>query len=155
LHGHGHPEQRLELGYLIKEDKLRGFFDQELTISERSTSLGNLIGKPKGASLRDWLFGPGAFGTLMSAKGFPSIPSQQDPYPGTGEKYFNGGYNTKRFTGIDYPNVFGWQIECNYKGVRDASGRPAFAQAFTEVITGFIQQFPFVKMPASSSEQVK
>ena len=39
LHGHGHPEQRLELGYLITDKKLTGFFNQEELIAERE-SLG-------------------------------------------------------------------------------------------------------------------
>ena len=29
LHGHGHPDQRLELGYLINDKKLASFYNQE------------------------------------------------------------------------------------------------------------------------------
>lgn len=152
LHGHGHPEQRLELGYLINDKKLTGFFNQAELITPSSTSLGNLLSRKGTGSLRDWLYGPQAFGTWMAEKGFPSVPSQQDPFPKEGEKYFNGGYNTRRYTGVDYPNVFGWQIESNFKGVRDAAGRPVFAMAFSEVITRFLKQFSFVKMPVASEE---
>lgn len=155
LHGHGHPEQRLEIGYLIADKKLAPFYEQSELISERSTSLGNLLVQKEVSPLREWLFGEKSFGTQMSAKGFPSVPSQQDPFPKEGEKYFNGGYNTKRYTGVGYPNVFGWQIESNYRGVRDPKGRPAFAMAFSDVITGFLRQFSFVKMPASTGEQVR
>lgn len=151
LHGHGHPIQRLELGYLINDKKLTKYFNQEEIIQASTTSLGNLLSIQQGEVLRKWLFGSSSFGTLMTEKGFPSVPSQQDPYPMDGDKYFNGGYNTKRYTGPNYPNVFGWQIECNFKGVRDASGRPAFAIAFSEVIVPFLKQFPFVKMPDTST----
>lgn len=155
LHGHGHPEQRLELGYLISDKKLMPFYEQTEMVTERNTSLGNLLQRKDVGSLRDWLFGERSFGTLMAAKGYPSVPSQQDPYPKEGEKYFNGGYNTKRYTGVNYPNVFGWQIESNYQRVRDPKGRPAFAIAFSEVITSFIRQFPFVKMPTSVADGVR
>ncbi|MFM7672598.1 MAG: hypothetical protein ACKO6Q_08420 [Bacteroidota bacterium] len=155
LHGHGHPEQRLEIGYLIPDKKLAPFFDQTELVSDRTTSLGNLLVRKEVSPLREWLFGEKSFGTRMAAKGFPSVPSQQDPYPKEGEKYFNGGYNTKRYTGVFYPNVFGWQIESNYKGVRDPNGRSAFAMAFSDVITSFIRQFSFVKMPASVLDQVR
>ena len=154
LHGHGHPEQRLELGYLINDKKLTGFFNQAEIVNSTGTSLGNLLSRKGTGSLRDWLYGPQAFGTWMAEKGFPSVPSQQDPYPKEGEKYFNGGYNTRRYTGVDYPHVFGWQIESNYKGVRDGAGRPVFALAFSEVITRFLRQFAFVQMPGSA-ESVK
>jgi hypothetical protein len=155
LHGHGHPEQRLEIGYLISDKKLTNFYAQQELVSERNTSLGNLLTRKEVSPLREWLFGERSFGTLMAAKGYPSVPSQQDPYPKEGEKYFNGGYNTKRYTGTSYPNVFGWQIESNYKGVRDPKGRPAFAMAFSDVITGFLRQFSFVKMPVTMGDQVR
>lgn len=151
LHGHGHPDQRLELGYMIKEKQLSAFFNQAELINPSTTSLGNLLTQSGTGSLRDWLYGKHAFGTLMAEKGFPSVPSQQDPYPKEGEKYFNGGYNTRRYTGVNYPNVFGWQIESNLKGVRDAAGRPVFAAAFCEVITGLLKQFSFVKMPVTTT----
>jgi hypothetical protein len=154
LHGHGHQEQRLELGYLINDKKLTGFFNEEEPIKASGTSLGNLLARKGTGSLRDWLYGANAFGTWMAEKGFPAVPSQQDPFPKEGEKYFNGGYNTRRYTGPEYPNVFGWQIESNFKGVRDAAGRPVFAAAFCEVITRFLNQFSFVKMP-QPADQVK
>lgn len=155
LHGHGHPEQRLEIGYLITDKKLTAFYEQSMILSDRSTSLGNLLVRKEVSPLREWLYGERSFGTLMASKGFPSVPSLQDPFPKEGEKYFNGGYNTKRYTGPAYPNVFGWQIESNYRGVRDPKGRPAFAMAFGDVITTFLRQFSFVKMPSSTGEQVR
>lgn len=155
LHGHGHPDQRLELGYLINDKKLASFYNQEEILDAKNTSLRNLVSKPNQGTLRDMLFGPKAFGTLIAAKGFPAVPSQQDAFTKEGEKYFNGGYNTKRYTGPDYPNVFGWQIESNFKGVRDANGRPAFAIAFSEIIMQMLGDFSFIKMPVVATPQSK
>jgi hypothetical protein len=146
LHGHGHSVQRLELGYLLKENELKNVIGQtgKTDYLSKKSSFANLMATSKDSlSLSQLMIGENAFGTLMANEGFPSVPSKQDPYPLEGEKYFNGGYNTKRYTGGDYPNVFGWQIESNYKGVRDPSGRSVFAIAFCKVIVKYIKANPF------------
>jgi hypothetical protein len=145
LHGHGHPEQRLELGYMLSDKELKEIY---LTSSNPSKqhSLSNYIKASNGkVTLHDLLFGPQAFGTLMAAEGFPSVPSAQDPFPAEGQKYFNGGYNTRRYTATDHPQVVGWQIESNMKGVRDKAGRPVFAAAFAKVIIQYMEQVAATK----------
>lgn len=145
LHGHGHPDQRLELGYLLGEKELKDLYERQPGRG-RSHSLSNLLNKKETkVTLHELLFGPNAFGTMMANEGFPSVPSAQDPVPLEGQKYFNGGYNTKRYTGSQYPNVFGWQIESNMKGVRDKAGRPVFAATFSRVILDYMDrlQLPF------------
>lgn len=140
LHGHGHPEQRLELGYMLSDKELKEIYQTKQTPAKQH-SLSNYLTASKGTlELHDLLFGPEAFGTLMAKEGFPSVPSAQDPFPQEGQKYFNGGYNTRRYTAANRPHVVGWQIESNMKGVRDKAGRPVFAAAFTKVITQYIEQ---------------
>jgi hypothetical protein len=140
LHGHGHPEQRLELGYMLSDKELKEIYQTKQTPAKQH-SLSNYLTASKGTlELHDLLFGPEAFGTLMAKEGFPSVPSAQDPFPQEGQKYFNGGYNTRRYTATNRPQVVGWQIESNMKGVRDKAGRPVFAAAFTKVITQYIDQ---------------
>jgi hypothetical protein len=77
----------------------------------------------------------------MTADGFPSVPSQQFPFPAEGQKYFNGGYNTKRYTSEAYPNVFGLQIETNMKGVREKESRPLFARSLAKNLHVFFKEF--------------
>lgn len=140
LHGHGHPEQRLELGYMLSDKELKEIYQTKQTPAKQH-SLSNYLTASKGTlELHDLLFGPEAFGTLMAKEGFPAVPSAQDPFPQEGQKYFNGGYNTRRYTAANRPQVVGWQIESNMKGVRDKAGRPVFAAAFTKVITQYIEQ---------------
>lgn len=140
LHGHGHPEQRLELGYMLNDKELKELY-QNKVLPGKKHSLSNYIQVSKEKlSLQDLLFGPQSFGTLMANEGFPSVPSMQDPFPEEGQKYFNGGYNTRRYTAADYPTVVGWQIESNMKGVRDKAGRPVFAAAFSKVIVQYMQE---------------
>ena len=145
LHGHGHPEQRLELGYMLSDKELQELYLTK-TVPAKHHSLSNYINSTKGKwQIEDLLFGPHAFGTLMANEGFPAVPSAQDPYPKEGQKYFNGGYNTRRYTAPNYPDVVGWQIESNMKGVRDKVGRPVFAAAFSKVILQYIEQVAAAK----------
>ena len=151
LHGHGHELQRLELGYLLRESELKTAAtagETASTVTDKS-SVANLIGRSSGSlALNQLLTGDRAFGTMMASEGFPSVPSRQDPFPQAGDKYFNGGYNTNRYTGADYPNVFGWQIESNMRGVRDAAGRPVFARAFCKVILNYMRENTSLQLPA-------
>jgi hypothetical protein len=130
LHGHGHANQRLELGYLLTDDELRN----PATIIPSKTSIASLIASTKNTA-EDLLTGKNAFGSIIASKGFAAIPSIQDKAPLANELYFDGGYNTKRYTSTStYPNVFGWQIESN-KDVRfTAAKRSAFAKALAAAI---------------------
>ncbi len=133
LHGHGHANQRLELGYLLTDDELRN----PATILPAKTSIASLIASTK-KSAEDLLTGKNAFGTIIASKGIPAVPSMQDKAPNSTESYFDGGYNTKRYTSTStYPNVFGWQIESN-KDVRfSATQRSVFAKALAASVMEF------------------
>jgi N-formylglutamate amidohydrolase len=140
LHGHGHQNQRLELGYNLSADILRELeetkdFEKDIV----KTSLANYF-TLKGVNNYEEIFsGSKSFGTIIANKGFAAVPSSQDLAPKVGEKYFNGGYNTRKYTSTDYPKVFGWQIESNFKGIRDDIGRPKFAAAFADVMVDYFK----------------
>jgi len=150
MHGHGHPVQRLELGYLLSASQLDASdatLDSAASV-ERSSSLNTLsrdASAPFSASLR----GPRSLGSLFAAAGFPSIPSAGDPSP-RGAPYFNGGDNTARHTcgsgatalsGVADGNVCGVQIETNFTGVRDTpSNRDRFGDATALVLEQFLRE---------------
>lgn len=142
LHGHGHANQRLEIGYNLSTSELgKVYTSTNLLALAQKSSIQNLLLQNTTLSFQDLIMGEEAFGTLMVEEGFPSVPSKQDPYAHSGESYFNGGYNTRFYTSSDYPKVFGWQIECNKNGVRDnATSRAAFAKAFAKVIMQYLNQ---------------
>ena len=143
LHGHGHTKQRLELGYNLSADELRNLESNPKNNDKvaSKSSVANLIASNKTENINRLLIGDNAFGTLITIEGFDAVPSKQDVAPLDGDKYFNGGYNTRRYTSSNYPNVFGWQIESNFKGVRDDAGRPAFAKAFADVMNNYFKIF--------------
>lgn len=142
LHGHGHEIQRLEIGYALSANELNNVFHDSPGMEAywRKSSLNNMKKIRSGSDFRKYIIGDIAFGSLMAAEGFRSVPSAADPAPRSGEPYFNGGFNSRRYTSALYPNVFGWQIESHYTGVRDAAGRPLFAKAFAKVIMDYLQQ---------------
>ncbi|MEI6263860.1 MAG: hypothetical protein WCP74_02080 [Sphingobacteriia bacterium] len=130
LHGHGHANQRLELGYLLTDDELRN----PATILPAKTSIASLIASTK-MSAEELLTGKNAFGTIIASKGIPAVPSMQDKAPTSTESYFDGGYNTKRYTSTStYPNVFGWQIESNKEVRFSATQRSVFAKALAAAV---------------------
>ncbi len=134
LHGHGHTIQRLELGYRIDGDEL-GLSDEELqdtNLIRKSSIRAVAEGKPDG--LVGLLRGPNALGSLLAARGFPSVPSDVDPSPGE-NPYFRGGYSTERHGSGVGGTVSGIQIEMNFTGVRDESAnRRALAEALTDAL---------------------
>jgi len=141
LHGHGNPIQRLELGYLLYDNEL-GFTDSVLNTNQYIgySSIQNLVStNANGYSHAELLRGDYALGTLFGKAGYPSVPSQQIPFPGTTTNYFSGGYNTANHTSYALANsVNGLQIECNYVNVRDNYlNRKVFADSLVSVMKEF------------------
>ena len=122
LHGHGNPIQRIELGYILYDDELELpdnilNSDQYVNYSSIKNLVRNNVNNYTHAQL---LKGQDAFGTLLSKYDYPSVPSQQIPYPGTSSNYFSGGYITVNHTCYTSGVLTnGFQMELNYKGIRD------------------------------------
>lgn len=136
LHGHGHPEQRLELGYLHRAAELDAddaALDAPELIARSSLRALAVRGQvPYSALIR----GPYSLGALLEAHGFPSTPSPSRPRPQP--PYFSGGYNTVQH-GREAAPLFGLQIETHYRGVRDTqASRVRFAQALVASVETFL-----------------
>ena len=152
LHGHGHPIKRLELGYLLKGMQLtntdavlnQGDFAQQSSVKGLAARSPN--------SFAEIIRGPRSLGALLAQRGFPSIPSPQMPspgkgttntvYPGMGNPYFNGGYNTRLHTSVNSGGPMdGVQIETNYRGLRDHEvNRVRFGQALAEALQFYFRE---------------
>jgi hypothetical protein len=141
FHGHGHDTQQLELGYLLSKTELQladTFLDNhqyDTTSSIRYLSQNN----QNSESFSQLLRGPNAFGTLLANMGYPSVPSQQKPFPPGTEPYFNGGYNTANYTSYMGGTIDGLQIESNWDGVRDNNtNRKKFADSLRSAIVTYM-----------------
>lgn len=141
LHGHGHANQRIEIGYSMSKNDLSNVYTKlNLEALWHKSSLNNLHSIKNGQDFRARIIGDKAFGTMMGNEGIRAVPSEQDPYPTRSEPFFSGGYNTGYYSSSNYPRVFGWQIECNNEGVRDTeASRIAFSKAFVKVIMQYLQ----------------
>lgn len=142
LHGHGNPIQRVELGYLLYDDELE-LSDNTLNTSQyiNYSSIKNLaINNANNYTHAELLRGPYAFGTLLSNKNYPAVPSQSIPYPGTNSNYFSGGYITANHTSYSpAAPINGLQMELNYSNIRDTpANRTDFANAFAEAIIEYM-----------------
>lgn len=136
LHGHGHAEQRLELGYLHSADQL-ALSDAELNAAPypADSSLRALAARGT-VSYSELIRGEKSFGGLMEKHGFPCAPSPNNPHPKA--PFFRGGYNTARH-GRDAAPLAGLQIESNSRGVRDTpENRKKFAAAMTDVLADYL-----------------
>lgn len=140
LHGHAHAIQRLEIGYLLSETRLR-LADSLLAPFVRSaSSVARLdsaaVSGDAGAVL---LRGTRSLGSRLTAAGFPSVPSSTQPAPGEAEPYFDGGFNTQRHGSLVGGPVDAIQVESHYTGVRDtAASRTAFAEAFVTAMLQYL-----------------
>lgn len=98
VHGHAHTIQRIELGYLLSASELQ-LSDSALntpTFIEESSIRTLVDDNIQGLVHSELLRGASSMGTLFETRGFPAVPSTNDPYPLPGESYFSGGYNTVR-----------------------------------------------------------
>ncbi len=135
LHGHGHPDPRVELGYLHDAIEL-GDCDEALDEATyvRRSSLRWMVER-RGLRHSELLRGPLSLGALLEAEGFPSTPSPGRPVPFL--PFFRGGYTVARHCDPE-KNVTGVQIEANRPRLRDTlPNRQRFAAALTRALSGY------------------
>ncbi|MCF2491489.1 T9SS type A sorting domain-containing protein [Dyadobacter sp. CY347] len=141
IHGHGHDNQRIEVGFDLSGNELR-LSDATLvsTLYRDKTSIKyNIINNLTGKNTPEMIRGEFALGTLLAARGYPSVPSQQDVAPLDGEPYFEGGYNIERYGSTDGSTIDAIQIECNMTNVRDSpKNRTAFAAKSADALKAYM-----------------
>lgn len=139
MHGHGHPESRLELGYLLSADRLNdddGSLNNLATVQQTSI---REIGRDSPLPFSQVVRGPTSLGGLLEERGVPGVPSPSIPGPGD-DPYFSGGYSTWRHGSLaDTELVSGIQIEHHYNGVRNSdASRRAYAALLAEAVRAFM-----------------
>lgn len=144
LHGHGHPKQRLELGYLFNNATLQ-LTDSTLNAMnlQNSSSIRHLSNVLNPAvSFAEILRGNECMGELLASRGFPSVPSASDPAPLPTDPFWSGGYNTRRHGSRDSTDFNAIQFEANWTGLRNTTAnREAFARAFACALRSYIDQW--------------
>lgn len=136
MHGHGHAIQRIEVGYLLDNADLAKS-DEQLNALAASTSIRALATR-SAIPFSQLIRGPASFGTLLHNAGFAAVPSTQDPHPGIGVEYFEGGYCTQTYGSLKEDGVSAIQLECYRTGLREPEqSRRIFAGKLTDVIIDY------------------
>jgi len=140
LHGHGHPIQRIELGYLLSGMELSQS-DSIINTPEliKESSIRTLVGDNiQGNEHSSTLRGNVSLGTLLTNKGFSSVPSLTDPFPISNDPYFSGGYNTQRHGSRDNEGpIDAIQIELNQEIRFDSLRRIQLIDSLTLTINQY------------------
>lgn len=139
IHGHGHPNQRIELGYLFGNEDLDLLNNEPNTYPTKKSSINSLIeNHPEGLMLSDLISGKFALGTMLDSIGYPSVPSENNPLPGN-VPYFSGGYITKQYGSSSSSAIDAIQLELNRYGIREESeDRKRFAESFSKIIMHYL-----------------
>lgn len=139
LHGHSHPVNQIELGWLHSPDDLAlpdEDFNRSTTAARGSAEL---LARRSTLSYSALLRGPGSLGALLEDEGFPATPSPRLPAPVP--PYFRGGYTILRHCDAAH-GVAGVQIEANRSRLRDSEeNRQRFAVALATALTRFLPAF--------------
>jgi len=118
IHGQSHPNPYLEFGYLLRNETLK-LPNEQLSQYQDKSSIRTLSNFSS-CSFIDQIKGEYSLGTLISQKGYDSVPSLEIPFAEDGY-YFEGAYDTRRYGSLDGSNISGVQIEFPYEGVRDSN----------------------------------
>jgi len=137
IHGQSHPNPYLEFGYLLDNEILKLSNNELLHYQDKSSikTLSNFSSQ----SFIDQLKGEQSLGSLMSARGYDSVPSSSIPFAVDGN-YFEGAYDTMRYGSLEGGNISGIQIEFPYDNVRDShKNMQKCAKAFAHSIIDFFE----------------
>jgi len=138
VHGHGHPVQRVELGYLLTSGDLnRSDAALEGPDAISRSSIRALVETGE-RPLAEVLRGAASLGELLERRGVRAVPSASDPGPGS-DPYFSGGYSTVRHGSRGGGAVDGVQLEVHGSARRTESSREAFARAFAQALLEFLE----------------
>ncbi|MGB8167384.1 MAG: hypothetical protein WCF18_07820, partial [Chthoniobacteraceae bacterium] len=137
IHGQGHKDQRIELGYLHPIETY-ALTDAELNAPGIAAGGSlRLMAKQSKLPYAELVRGQRSLGARLEAQGYLAAPSPERPAPVL--PFFIGGYTVARHAGKG-ASVAGLQIEANLKGVRDtAEAREKFARTLVPILHDFLR----------------
>lgn len=137
IHGQSHSHNAIEFGYLLTNDILR--LDTNNMTSYKNNSSIKTISNFSNYSFCEQIKGEYSLGTLMSKKGFKSVPSKTMPYTLKDDEYFEGAYNTKTYASTSGSGISSIQIEFPYYCRESKENRKETAKALVSSILEFMK----------------
>jgi N-formylglutamate amidohydrolase len=145
LHGHRHPIQRIELGYLLSNEEL--VLEDDLlnsgTFTEYSSIRNLILHNLKSLSYTELVRGKRSLGGLLEEKGYSCLPAPKNPFPKSEEPYFPGGYNTTRHGSSSGGTIDGIQIELDMDLRSDPILRNRFSKDLATVLLKILRDYYF------------
>ncbi|CAH1799620.1 unnamed protein product [Owenia fusiformis] len=131
VHGHGHPEPWIELGYL--------FTGLNLDLDEIDPTRSSIrhLSTQVNVTFEELLRGAQSFGGDCENEGYDAVPGPTFPGP-NGGNYFSGGYNTRRHGSRDGGTIDAIQIE-SPRFLRDIW--PVYAEGLGQALVNFVQRY--------------
>ena len=129
IHGQAHPEEWIELGYLIKKKDLCN----DNLVPENSSIRS--LGKRSNFSFKDIVSGSASLGRFLQDEGISVIPSPK--IPKTKGNYFTGGFTTIHHSSFHGGSVDVIQIE-SHKKYRNNEALPEYVKALATAIKRFV-----------------
>jgi len=129
MHGHAHGQDWIELGYGVVATEL----------AKKDTELADAT----------WLRGPKSLGAFLTEVEISAVPSPAIPHP-NGEKYFSGGYITKRHRSEGLRSI---QLELPWS-IRNAKNRPTSVPKMATAISSFFaEHFSIPSVPLTITRE--
>lgn len=140
LHGHGHPTNWVELGYVLPASDLDKSDSTLRTSRAVLRSSMRTLGSAPGVDFVTLLRGAKSLGDVLSKAGFRAVPSPRDPSPGA-LAYFRGGYSTRRHGSLLGGTIDGIQLEHPYSLRGDARTQAPYLKALVDGIDTQFKDF--------------
>jgi len=137
FHGLNSSRTKIELGYLLTSSQLNIDSTRMQHLGYANFSSIRTLAHESTDDFEQLLRGSDSLGSLLTNRGYDSVPSTQFPDP-DGGPYYRGGYNTVRHGSISGGPISGIQIEHNWAGVRD---NPANRTNYTRALAESTDQF--------------
>lgn len=141
--GHGHPENWIELGYLLDNYTLE-LTDEQLNrgVAINRTSIQSLLKRYPDMTFSSFLRGDTSLGSRLAFKHhLISTPSKEQPHPHRSQKYFAGGYCTQTYGSRNGGDMDAIQIELPKTLRFPKSGRENVVMALSESLVWMVQTF--------------
>jgi N-formylglutamate amidohydrolase len=139
LHGHSHPKQRIELGYLLTAKDLQDADPRLNTEGMKAKSSLRLLAGRSPDPFAVLVRGSTSLGGLLEQRGFSCVPSPS-AFLEVGEPYFDGGYSTERHGSRDGTGLDGVQLELPQLYRDTAEKRRDFSRALSDALRTYFER---------------
>ncbi|CAD5125004.1 DgyrCDS13244 [Dimorphilus gyrociliatus] len=136
MHGQTHPEEWIELGYLISRYQLvNNIWIPSISSIRALDSRFNNVG------LENLVRGPNSLGKLLNDHSQLVVPSPNNPDPTASGNYYSGGFIVKTYGSKNGGNIDAIQVEAP-KNIRFSSTkRTKFGQDLGSAVVSFMQTY--------------